>query len=528
MDVESCSSAAVDSSGASPVGMPEKLSALIWQDVSSFHQEWWPPPGWLLRPSPRKGNPQQARPHAGNGKEPHTHAGNGEGPHTHAVNGKEPHTHFGNGEAPPTHAVNSKDPPPHFGTGQIPAIYSGNGNEPPPHFGTGKAPPGDFENCQSLRHGCLDVGSFVGSKIENSLAPAGVASSSPACKEFLGADSSSCNGRWRLLPAFFSFCSPSSVWARFVGVALSKYESFLCWSAFQNWRVKVLANSLSAMGRPVDLVLTECPAGLGHGAGYSPHLHVVWICRRPLLSPFAFRRLLIHELVHAFDFARANLHPDDCTHVACSEIRAWNLSGQCAMIHAKQILNRNDCRDLDELRRKLLLDKEAAATRKEPANQAENPRIEEAAPAFWGKEKEEGEARMRTGNATDAGGFEAAERGSEKGGEEYSGLEGGAVLCKGLRETLGASPAEEIVRESPAPVGQLASDRDRCVALGALASLRQHPRCTQAGIAEKSVAAVFTRCLRDVWPFMGQPERDSRWRPSRLYANPDTRKTAGA
>jgi len=42
-------------------------------------------------------------------------------------------------------------------------------------------------------------------------------------------------------------------------------------------------------------------------------------------------RVLTHELVHAFDYCRFNFDPSDCRHIACTEIRAANLSGDCHM-----------------------------------------------------------------------------------------------------------------------------------------------------------------------------------------------------
>ena len=39
--------------------------------------------------------------------------------------------------------------------------------------------------------------------------------------------------------------------------------------------------------------------------------------------------MLVHELTHAFDFARARVDTGSCVHMACTEIRAWNLSGEC-------------------------------------------------------------------------------------------------------------------------------------------------------------------------------------------------------
>jgi len=40
-------------------------------------------------------------------------------------------------------------------------------------------------------------------------------------------------------------------------------------------------------------------------------------------------RTITHELVHAFDACRVRLDAADCSHIACTEIRAANLSGDC-------------------------------------------------------------------------------------------------------------------------------------------------------------------------------------------------------
>ena len=41
-------------------------------------------------------------------------------------------------------------------------------------------------------------------------------------------------------------------------------------------------------------------------------------------------RTIVHELVHAYDHCRANVDWKDCLHIACSEVRAANLSGDCS------------------------------------------------------------------------------------------------------------------------------------------------------------------------------------------------------
>ena len=40
-------------------------------------------------------------------------------------------------------------------------------------------------------------------------------------------------------------------------------------------------------------------------------------------------RLLLHEMIHAYDDARAEVDPSNCLHHACSEVRASRLSGEC-------------------------------------------------------------------------------------------------------------------------------------------------------------------------------------------------------
>ena len=46
-----------------------------------------------------------------------------------------------------------------------------------------------------------------------------------------------------------------------------------------------------------------------------------------------------HELIHAFDDARADVDPTNCLHHACSEIRAARLSGECSI--TEEILRGN-------------------------------------------------------------------------------------------------------------------------------------------------------------------------------------------
>lgn len=99
--------------------------------------------------------------------------------------------------------------------------------------------------------------------------------------------------------------------------------------AFRHYKTQTLIHALSAMKAPPHLVMINCPPHAQCRAGYSPSEHQVWMCGNHFWSPWEFRRVLTHELVHAFDFARAKIDESNLDHISCTEVRAWNLSGEC-------------------------------------------------------------------------------------------------------------------------------------------------------------------------------------------------------
>ena len=40
-------------------------------------------------------------------------------------------------------------------------------------------------------------------------------------------------------------------------------------------------------------------------------------------------KTVLHELIHAYDACRVEFNPNDCRQIACTEIRAAHLSGDC-------------------------------------------------------------------------------------------------------------------------------------------------------------------------------------------------------
>jgi inner membrane protease ATP23 len=73
-----------------------------------------------------------------------------------------------------------------------------------------------------------------------------------------------------------------------------------------------------------------CPPDLGALAYYTPGKGVT-LCQEQVkhVTTKAVSASLTHELIHAYDNCRFNLDMSNCVHVACTEIRASALSGEC-------------------------------------------------------------------------------------------------------------------------------------------------------------------------------------------------------
>ncbi|KFG50413.1 peptidase M76 family protein [Toxoplasma gondii p89] len=311
--------------------------------------------------------------------------------------------------------------------------------------------------------------------------------------------------------------SPTSPLLQFGDETLSwlQRQQMKLWSFFalRDWRVKTLVHALSAMGAPVDLIVVDCAQTSGRGSappphrgGYSPVYHTVWLCGNCFWSPFELRRVLLHELVHAFDFARAELSPENCRHVACTEIRAYNLSGQCSWWATKRW-------DEDQFQRI-----DPAFLR--PRNRGLSTQGEKGDASVHAETREE-----RSPHRDAAGSEQTA-------GERQLPLFGGTVaqVTRDCRTTAGEGDQQmgvsaQSFKHGGDPVflsgnGAMPwqdTKRNRCLVHNALNSLRDHQQCKAPGIAEIAITDVFQRCLRDTWPFMVPPERDSKWRPSRIW-----------
>ncbi|KAJ8598163.1 hypothetical protein CTAYLR_007383 [Chrysophaeum taylorii] len=89
----------------------------------------------------------------------------------------------------------------------------------------------------------------------------------------------------------------------------------------------------------VACVSKDSQPGLALSGGFSPHVDQegpyapkILMVEEHNADQATFDRTLIHELVHAYDQCRANVDWRDPRHLACAEVRASNLSGECEFI----------------------------------------------------------------------------------------------------------------------------------------------------------------------------------------------------
>ena len=59
----------------------------------------------------------------------------------------------------------------------------------------------------------------------------------------------------------------------------------------------------------------------------------IYICQQYMDSEKHTHKTMVHELIHAVDLCRTKMDPlNNCVHMACTEIRAENLSGECSVL----------------------------------------------------------------------------------------------------------------------------------------------------------------------------------------------------
>ncbi|KAK1789535.1 hypothetical protein P4O66_015449 [Electrophorus voltai] len=74
--------------------------------------------------------------------------------------------------------------------------------------------------------------------------------------------------------------------------------------------------------------------------GFDATTSQIVLCQNNIRQQAHMNRVVTHELIHAFDHCRAHVNWfSNLKHLACSEIRAANLSGDCSFINELSRLN---------------------------------------------------------------------------------------------------------------------------------------------------------------------------------------------
>nr|CAG4649650.1 EOG090X0CKN [Scapholeberis mucronata]SVE93858.1 EOG090X0CKN [Scapholeberis mucronata] len=108
------------------------------------------------------------------------------------------------------------------------------------------------------------------------------------------------------------------------------------YNCFQNSPlVRLMYSALKASGCEIDLrrhIACEiCDVKVS--GGYDPMLNQVVVCQNIARSTGMVQGILVHEMIHMFDACRHDLDFKNVEHLACTEIRAANLT-HCSFLSA--------------------------------------------------------------------------------------------------------------------------------------------------------------------------------------------------
>jgi inner membrane protease ATP23 len=93
--------------------------------------------------------------------------------------------------------------------------------------------------------------------------------------------------------------------------------------------VKFMMEQLEKAGCPFNQNHFLCtPCDLSRSGGFSPD-HGILLCQNRIINKTHLQDTLVHELIHAFDYCTTHMKHLNCQHIACTEIRASMLSGEC-------------------------------------------------------------------------------------------------------------------------------------------------------------------------------------------------------
>ncbi|XP_049804063.1 mitochondrial inner membrane protease ATP23 homolog [Schistocerca nitens] len=99
--------------------------------------------------------------------------------------------------------------------------------------------------------------------------------------------------------------------------------------------VKLMLGALKSSGCPVDIRRhISCEVcDISVTGGYDPELNQIVVCQNVALKEGIVQGILAHEMIHMFDYCRNKLDFKNLDHLACTEVRAANLT-HCSFMSA--------------------------------------------------------------------------------------------------------------------------------------------------------------------------------------------------
>nr|CAG4650450.1 EOG090X0CKN [Sida crystallina] len=136
--------------------------------------------------------------------------------------------------------------------------------------------------------------------------------------------------------------TPTPKWWQmaFFGEGRTSVEKTHCernvYNCFQNSPlVKLMYKALKASGCEIDLrrhiACEVCDVKVS--GGFDPQLNQIVVCQNVARSEGLVQGVLVHEMIHMFDYCRHEMDFKDIHHLACTEIRAANLT-HCSFMSA--------------------------------------------------------------------------------------------------------------------------------------------------------------------------------------------------
>ncbi|XP_004861215.1 mitochondrial inner membrane protease ATP23 homolog isoform X2 [Heterocephalus glaber] len=100
--------------------------------------------------------------------------------------------------------------------------------------------------------------------------------------------------------------------------------------------VKLLLDAMKHSGCAVNkerhFSCEDCNGNVS--GGFDASSSQIVLCQNNICNQAHMNRVVTHELIHAFDHCRAHVNWfTNVRHLACSEVRAANLSGECSLVN---------------------------------------------------------------------------------------------------------------------------------------------------------------------------------------------------